>query len=1239
MGGGHDGADRSNGMGNGASAILANGSAGGGGSGVASALGGADPTQTTRPAEPEPIHVALRLRPQNKLENSKRGKSCVEIHKGSTKITVDAPLEGEYDFSFDRVFGERSSQADVYDSAVAALAQKTMDGLDTALVAFGQTGSGKTHTMMGTGWGSGLGRKLGGGDGDGDQDGAGEEGAVERRNAMNNVVGGAAGAATAGTDPPLTDKDGKKIPMELGEDAGMIPRILRDLYQRMAEASKDVEFTVRVSYVEIYMEKVLDLLNPTNRSLDIFYDASAEEDAAAGEDGGGGRGDDADVQMGGGVRIKGASELCCLNEADALALLARGNAYRKLSSNDMSTDSNRSHSVFMIRLEQKDSESGRSHTSRMLLADLAGSEMADKKATQTRPDQRKGNGAPSQKEAKMINRSFASLTNVVKALGEQQKLQAHQDESGASTAVSVPYQKSKLTRVLRHAFGGRCSTTMILTGSPSSFSISETIGTIRFGQKCRRVRNRPQICLDLSPAEYRKQLAASERRQTELMSFVKALAGECRSLKTEGLRGRLSEAAHRGPIWDSIDTILEESEKDEAGGLASRLAAIGQRSKQGGTSALQTGLSSRHSMSIGGASASAAEVVALREELEKAQEELAAAKKEAFFANQARNKAESVLGEIQSEAAALRTQNENLSAEKKKNMQDLIDAKNEIQVLSQRKLEVEHNLRVSQFRENEATVFLRQFRRFYRRLLRNKAAQGTGSTSEITAKVPGVPDLNDLIDVDTLLLESGLIEEEELRDDAAVGTYRPSSQALLRSTSAAKKAAKEAAALEKAGNGPFGANMVESLGSITESGKSAGSADGEDVDESLGGSVSAQSILSGNASGGRLSALSITAKQQALQTPSGRLISMREKDLERDLLQMTERCIELQIALNEEKANVDVLTNRTGSLSKKRLAQEAISLRQALDRKTHDLQAIIWKMNELHLINKTYNEKMANREQHVTYLEENLVDLQNTNRRMISDQQEVETRLRSDLGEMKDLVDSMTIPLWQFGEGSTEHCLASRVIVPVRGGPYPDGVNWMSSPRAEGGGNVSDSDGESDEDGGDVRKKRALPTAARKPAPDHSALIENGAAAAPPSVPNRHDEKGSDGPLTETRPKDIPDRSDGQVRPKTPSITDEAALAQPPTTDSATAKDMEDGSGNESFIGGKDISYQQRRFVHKLGPQIRNGVLKEGKKKKTEAGSVASGGGSRRSASAKTRSSSTRAASSTSRTRSSRVAK
>jgi len=178
------------------------------------------------------------------------------------------------------------------------------------------------------------------------------------------------------------------------------------------------------------------------------------------------------------------------------------------------------------------------------------------------------------------------------------------------------------------------------------------------------------------------------------------------------------------------------------------------------------------------------------------------------------------------------------------------------------------------------------------------------------------------------------------------------------------------------------------------------------------------------------------SRQKALGTPAGRLIAAQEKELEGDLKDLTERCIELQIALNEEQANVDALTNRSGSatLSKKRLAQEAIQLRQQVDRKTHDLQAIIWKMNELHLINKTYNDKMASREQHVSYLEENLVDLQNTNRRLVKERQMAEKKLRDEIDHLRSLVDGMTVPLWQFGErGEKGRMLASRIVLPVVG--------------------------------------------------------------------------------------------------------------------------------------------------------------------------------------------------------------
>ena len=117
------------------------------------------------------------------------------------------------------------------------------------------------------------------------------------------------------------------------------------------------------------------------------------------------------------------------------------------------------------------------------------------------------------------------------------------------------------------------------------------------------------------------------------------------------------------------------------------------------------------------------------------EDEIEALKEENEYLNRQRMEVEGYRAELQSEVAVLRTQNENLLSEKKKNVEELMSAKNELQVLSQRKLEVEHNLRTSQFRENEAIVFLRQFRRFYRNVLKDKAAHGGGSIHAITHEV------------------------------------------------------------------------------------------------------------------------------------------------------------------------------------------------------------------------------------------------------------------------------------------------------------------------------------------------------------------------------------------------------------------------------------------------------------------------------------------------------------------------
>ena len=96
----------------------------------------------------ENIKVCLRLRPINKLEESRRSRHCVQVHPEQTSLTVDSPLEGEYDFSFDKVFSEDCTQQTVYDFVGSNVASDLLDGLNCAVIAYGQTGTGKLDIFV-----------------------------------------------------------------------------------------------------------------------------------------------------------------------------------------------------------------------------------------------------------------------------------------------------------------------------------------------------------------------------------------------------------------------------------------------------------------------------------------------------------------------------------------------------------------------------------------------------------------------------------------------------------------------------------------------------------------------------------------------------------------------------------------------------------------------------------------------------------------------------------------------------------------------------------------------------------------------------------------------------------------------------------------------------------------------------------------------------------------------------------
>ncbi|KAL3761419.1 hypothetical protein ACHAWU_007378 [Discostella pseudostelligera] len=718
----------------------------------------------------------------------------------------------------------------------------------------------------------------------------------------------------------------------------------------------------------------------------------------------------------GGVHLLNASEACCYSASDVLSLLVRGNACRTVSSTKLNTDSSRSHAIFIVKLEQKDSITGITKVSQVQLIDMAGSELARSSTSTTGAGgggETNGEDDAIHQEGTMINKSISLLHTIVKMVGENQNGQKRNEGGGGGVGTGgkgggnggggmqellpPPHRQSKLTQLLQEVFGGNCRTSIILTASPASYNIAETIRTAKFGQLCQRVHNYIQPNVEMSPLDYRKLLNDSQKKQGYLVDLVNELSAECFQLKQDAKKSTFDEAQYTGPLWKTIEAILV----DGASPVVNKLSSSSNSSSSGG------GVGQGHLLD---STTTDNAVIALREELSKTRDELARS-------ILIRQKLEDSTAERLSEVSVLRTQNDIYASDKKKFMHELVVMKNEIRHLTQRTQEVEHNLRTSQFREYEATVFLRQFRRFYRRLLRNKAHQGTGKTSDVIERVPGVPDLNDLIDVDSLLLEAGLIEDSELHDDTATGAYRPSAQALTRSTDAANKAWKEAELLGKVSEvEAFDRSASRVVGGYKQVNYRKGDDDGNE-----------DGIIIPNGQ-------SISHRQQFLSTPAGRLTTMHERDLERDLLSATERCIDLQVALNEEKSNVEILTNRAGNANKLKFAQECTRLKQQLDKKTHDLQAIIWKMNELHLINKTYNEKMSAREHHVTYLEENLVELQTAYRTLILERQEAEGALRSELDNLKVLVDAMTVPLWQFGEcGIPGKTLTSRICLPVCG--------------------------------------------------------------------------------------------------------------------------------------------------------------------------------------------------------------
>ncbi|XP_076451748.1 kinesin-like protein unc-104 isoform X3 [Babylonia areolata] len=349
------------------------------------------------------VKVAVRVRPFNSREMS-RDAECI-IAMENNKTTITNPKAGPKDaktktFEFDHSYWSHTdtsdpmfaSQRKVYEDIGLEMLDHAFEGYNVCIFAYGQTGAGKSYTMMGR------------------------------------------------SDP--------------GQQ-GIIPQLCDDLFQRIqGMKTDDIQFSVEVSYMEIYCERVRDLLNPSNKnSLRVREHPLL------------------------GPYVEDLSKLAVQSFSDINNLIDEGNKARTVAATNMNETSSRSHAVFTIIFTQKrcDTQSGGEKVSKLSLVDLAGSERADSTGA-------KGTRL---KEGANINKSLTTLGKVISALAEvSAETKAHKKKKKADF---IPYRDSVLTWLLRENLGGNSKTAMVAALSPADINFDETLSTLRYADRAKQI--------------------------------------------------------------------------------------------------------------------------------------------------------------------------------------------------------------------------------------------------------------------------------------------------------------------------------------------------------------------------------------------------------------------------------------------------------------------------------------------------------------------------------------------------------------------------------------------------------------------------------------------------------------------------------------------------------------------------------------------------------------------------------
>ncbi|NXF97624.1 KIF1B protein, partial [Eubucco bourcierii] len=350
------------------------------------------------------VKVAVRVRPFNSRETSKESKCIIQMQGNSTSIiNPKNPKEAPKSFSFDYSYWSHTSPEDpcfasqsrVYNDIGKEMLQHAFEGYNVCIFAYGQTGAGKSYTMMGK---------------------------------------------------------------QEESQAGIIPQLCEELFEKINDNSnEEMSYSVEVSYMEIYCERVRDLLNPKNKG-----NLRVREHPLLGP------------------YVEDLSKLAVTSYTDIADLMDAGNKARTVAATNMNETSSRSHAVFTIVFTQKkhDTETDLSteKVSKISLVDLAGSERADSTGA-------KGTRL---KEGANINKSLTTLGKVISALAEVDNC-TNKTKKKKKTDF-IPYRDSVLTWLLRENLGGNSRTAMVAALSPADINYDETLSTLRYADRAKQIK-------------------------------------------------------------------------------------------------------------------------------------------------------------------------------------------------------------------------------------------------------------------------------------------------------------------------------------------------------------------------------------------------------------------------------------------------------------------------------------------------------------------------------------------------------------------------------------------------------------------------------------------------------------------------------------------------------------------------------------------------------------------------------